>query len=182
MKSSCPTRKEGWDSGSSNVQEGTGSGSTNVLLQPYRNYKELQISVHRNLYLHDKGESEYYFSDSTTGSSKLHKLIAHNPAAFSQTEPAISMMLNAYSRNKTEGNVDEYAWSEVFPIIRAARRWGGGCHTSRQRSVSLPSKLVLSLPKLATTEAQRSTEGRTQQPTDVVVQLPKINTSGLTMA
>ena len=108
--------------------------------------------------------------------SKLHRLIAHNPTAFSQTKPAINMMLGAYTKNKTTVNVesDDYAWSEVFPVIKAA--------SAHKRSTSLPNKPFLPrLDVLTSTCTNGERRMNTQvQDTDMAVKLPKITVSRIT--
>ena len=110
--------------------------------------------------------------------SKLHQLIAHNPTAFSQTEPVIGMMLGAYTESKRATNTEDYTWSEVFPVIKAARKLG-----THQRSKSLPNKFSLPrLDTLTTAACLRGGAGRSelQVQDTVVVKLPKITVSRVT--
>ena len=100
---------------------------------------------------------------SATGSpgSKLQQLIAHHPTNFSQMKPSVELMLQAYggsSGSKGDETVEDYAWSEVFPVARQC--------SSHRRSVSLPAVLC---PLLASVQSGTQAQGK-----DGAVKLPKI--------
>ena len=100
---------------------------------------------------------------SATGSpgSKLQQLIAHHPTTFSQMKPSVELMLQAYggsSGSKGGETVEDYTWSEVFPVARQC--------SSHRRSVSLPAVLC---PLLASVQSGTQAQGK-----DGAVKLPKI--------
>ena len=127
---------------------------------PMQNYKYCTLHSHPAATLH----SHYTVNNtSATGSpgSKLQRLIAHHPTNFSQMKPSMKLMLQAYGGSggsKGDETVEDYAWSEVFPVTRQC--------SSHRRSISLPAVLC---PLLASVKSGTQTQGR-----DGAVKLPKI--------
>ena len=129
--------------------------STNYLMH---NYKYCTCHSHPAATLHS-----HYTVNNMSGSpgSKLQRLIAHHPTNFSQMKPSMKLMLQAYggsSGSKGGKAVEDYAWSEVFPVTRQC--------SSHRRSVSLPAILC---PLLASVKSGTQRQGR-----DGAVKLPKI--------
>ena len=124
-------------------------------------------------YTHCKNQRATNRDDLST--CKPHKLIAHNLTAFSQTKPAIGMMLDAYTSNQRATGTDDYAWSEVFPMIKASRKLG-----THQRSKSLQNKHLL--PGLTSACMNGGADGAKLQVQDahLMVKLPKISVSRVT--
>ena len=134
--------------------------STNYLVQ---NYKNCTHRSHPAATLHS-----YHTLNNTsaTGSpgSKFQQLIAHHPTTFSQMKPSVKLMLQAYgetSSSKDDETVEDYTWSEVFPVTR---QW-----SSHRRCISLPAVLC---PLLAS--VQSGTQTQQAQGKDGAVKLPKI--------
>ena len=79
-------------------------------------------------------------------------------------KPSVKLMLQAYgetSGSKDDETVEDYTWSEVFPVTR---QW-----SSHRQSVSLPAVLC---PLLAS--VQSGTQTQQAQGKDGAVKLPKI--------
>lgn len=56
------------------------------------------------------------------GGVRLRALLAQHPTSIARLEPAMRMMLCAYGKASSPTHYQEYAWSEVFPLIHNARR------------------------------------------------------------
>ena len=56
------------------------------------------------------------------GGVRLRVLLAHHPASIAQSGPAMRAMLSAYGEASSPKHLEEYAWSEVFPLVRIARK------------------------------------------------------------
>ena len=131
--------------------------STNYLMQ---NYKYCTLHSYPAAIPHSHCTVN---NTSATGSpgSKLQRLIARHPTNFSQMKPSVKLMLQAYggsSGSKGDEAVEDYAWSEVFPVTRQC--------SSHRRSVSLPAILC---PLLASVKSGTQAQGR-----NGAVKLPKI--------
>ena len=161
------------------VESTTQQPSQAILTTPHAHLKLISNQYHKDLKLTPNYfVQSYKYSNrlshpaanivSTTSSStnRLHQLIAQNPTSFSQMEPTVKMMLRAYGGSKDDKPIlaEDYTWSEVFPVMRPARKWSG-----HRRAFSLPAVLDPLLPK-----ADSEKNGPRLQRKDRVVKLPKI--------
>lgn len=93
---------------------------------------------------------------------QVHRLLAVQPTSFSQTRPAVDLMVRAYGERRKGTRVasDQFIWSEVFPVLRPVESRAGKIRRGRGgRALSYPTSDVTVLPKLATCsggENQRS--------------------------
>lgn len=135
-----------------------------IVTCPYKNYN-VQITVRTHAQhsgaSKDPATVRSHTDMHTNSKSELHQLIAQHPTTFSQSKPALKLMLNAYGQSEASPDLDEYGWSEVFPVLR------------NRRSHSLPSKqLMPRLPKLPPTSTVHRSEDLHK---NEVVKLPKIS-------
>ena len=85
---------------------------------------------------------------------QIHRLLAVNPTSFSQTRPAMDLMVRAYDERRKGTRVasDQFIWSEVFPVLRPTESRAGKMRRGRRdRALSYPKtsgSAVTVLPKL----------------------------------